>query len=553
MNKLRIIPLGGMGNVTKNMYVYEYGNEILLVDCGIGFPELNMHGIDLLIPDITYVKEQVEAGKKIVGMILTHGHDDHIAATGYIIPELPDFPIYASPLTAAFAEQRMGDHGLQKTVNVVRERIPFRLGVFEIEAMIMTHSVPDTRHYLIRTPEGNIYHGTDFKIDLTPVDGILPDFDRITSVGKEGVMCMLMDCLRVERPGFTASESTVRQALEREMYGVKGKVIVTLMSSHLHRVQQAVDVAIEMGRKVAFIGRSVEQNVEIALQLKKLDIPRKEIVSKREIEKYADNKLCLFVAGSQGQEGSSLIRAIFGEHPQLRISKSDAVIFSADVIPGNEQAFYGAIDELSRTGVKVSYPDIADDLHVSGHAAATEQQLLIAMVRPQYLFPIGGANRHRNLFKDLAENMGYKASEVVLPSDGQVVEFSNGVYNKGEKLILRDLMVDGKGVGDIGTVVLADRKVMSQDGMIVVVLPTYKDQIDFSKIEIISRGFVFMKDAQPLIEEIKLLIKDIVEEALKQDASREEIKKKLEKKLTKELDKATGRTPLVLPVFMEMG
>lgn len=553
MSTLRIIPIGGMGNVTKNMFVYEYGDEILLVDCGIGFPELNMHGIDLLIPDITYIKEQVTAGKKIVGMILTHGHDDHIAATGYILPELPDFPIYASPLTAAFAEQRMHDHGLEKEINIIRERTPVRLGMFEIESVVMTHSVPDTRHYIIRTPEGIIYHGQDFKIDLTPVDGVLPDFDRITSVGKEGVLCMLMDCLRVERPGFTESESSVRSALEREMYETKGKVIVTLMSSHIHRIQQAVDVAEAMGRKVAFIGRSVEQNVEMALQLKKLHIARANIISKKEIENYPDDKLCLFVAGSQGQEGSSLIRAIFGEHPQLRIGKSDTVIFSADVIPGNEQAFYGAVDELARVGVRVAYPDIAEDLHVSGHAAATEQKLMIAMVRPQYLFPIGGANRHRNLFRDLAKEMGYQANEVVTPDDGQVVEFSNGVYKKGEKLILKDLMVDGKGIGDVGTVVLSDRKIMSQDGMIVLVLPMHQGQIDVKNVEIVSRGFVFMKDAKPLIDEIKLLVGEIIQDMQKQGGTKEEIKKKLEKKLTKELDKATGRTPLVLPVFMEMG
>lgn len=553
MSKLRIIPLGGMGNVTKNMFVYEYEDEMLIVDCGIGFPELNMHGVDLLIPDATYIKDQLTAGKRIVGMVLTHGHDDHIAATGYIVPEIGgDFPIYASPLTAAFAEQRMLDHHLEIGINVLRDRKPVQLGVFTIESVAMTHSVPDTKHYIIRTPEGIIYHGSDFKLDDHPVDGVKPDYERIEEIGKEGILCMMVDCLRIENTVKTKSESTVQQAFEREMADVRGKIVITLMSSHIHRIQQAVNVALQLGRKIVFIGRSVEQNVEDALLLHKLNLSRKDVIDKREIENVADNKLCLIVAGSQGQEGSSLMRAIFGEHPVLRISPHDKVIFSADVIPGNEQPFYGAIDELSKNEIDVTYPDIAPDLHVSGHASAPEQRKLVELAKPQYVFPIGGAYRHRKLFKDLMAEVGYESHQVLMPDNGEVLEFEQGAYSVGEKIFLRELMVDGKGIGDVGTVVLTDRRAMAQDGMLVLVIPRIQGELELGRIEVISRGFVFMRESQEFIEQIKQVVAEIVVDLQKEGVHHEEMNRRIERRLTRRLDKIIGRTPLILPVFLDL-
>lgn len=553
MSALRVIPLGGMGNVTKNMFVYEYEDQMLIVDCGIGFPELNMHGVDLLIPDVTYIQDQQARGKKIVGMVLTHGHDDHIAATGYILPQIgTDFPIYASPLTAAFAEQRMLDHHLEKGITVIRDRKPVEVGVFTIESVAMTHSVPDTKHYIIHTPEGVVYHGSDFKLDLHPVDGVTPDFDRIKEIGREGVLCMMVDCLRVENAQRTKSESSVQAAFEREMRNVQGKIIVTLMSSHLHRIQQAVNVALEMGRKIVFIGRSVEQNVDDALLLHKLTLSRKDIVDKRDMDSFADDKLCLIVAGSQGQEGSSLIRAIHGEHHALHIGPMDKVIFSADVIPGNEQPFYGAIDELSKNEIDVTYPDIAPDLHVSGHASAPEQKELVEMVMPTYVFPVGGAYRHRKLFKDLMEELNYSDRNILMPDNGEVLEFAGGQYHPGETLFLKELMVDGKGIGDVGTVVLSDRKAMAQDGMLVVVIPKIEQALDLGRIEIISRGFVFVKENQEFIGQIKQLVAEIVDELQQEGLRQEEIGRKLERRLTRRLDKVIGRTPLILPVFLDL-
>lgn len=552
MSKLRIIPLGGMGSVTKNMFVYEYEDEMLIVDCGIGFPELNMHGVDLLIPDATYIHEQLEQGKTIVGMFLSHGHDDHIAATGYILPHLPQFPIYASPLTAAFARQRMADHTTERPITVLADRKPVSLGYFTVEYIAMTHSVPDTKHLVIRTPEGIIYHGSDFKLDTNPVDGVLPDYDAITSLAHEGILCMMVDCLRIENRNTTLSESSVRAAFEREMANVKGKLVVTLMSSHIHRIQQAVDVATSLGRRIAFIGRSVEQNVEDALSLKKLHLDRSLIIDKRNIDEYDDDKLCLIVAGSQGQEGSSLMRAIFGEHPVLQITPQDKVIFSADVIPGNEQPFYGAIDELAKNQIDVTYPDISPDLHVSGHASSVEQKQLIELGKARYLFPIGGAYRHRKLFLDLAESVGYSQEHVLLPDDGQVVQFENGQSVWGETIQLKELMVDGKGIGDVGTMVLSDRKIMSQDGMVVLVVPKVKEHYDLGQIEVVSRGFIFMRDSEDFIQEIKIAVAEMMTEMLREKEKEPEMKRRIERRLGRKLDKMIGRTPLILTVFIEL-
>lgn len=555
MSALRIIPIGGMGNVTQNMYVYEYEDELLIFDCGIGFPTLAMPGVDVMIPDISYIQEQLTNGKKIVGMILTHGHDDHIAALPYILPELPGFPIYASPLTAGFARHRMADGTVEREVTVFKDNQLFTVGThFKVEGFPMTHSVPDTRHFAVHTPEGVIYHGTDFKIDLQPVDKVLPDFDTISRLGKQGVLCMLMDCLRVERETWSKSESAVYTALEESMLEVEGKYIITLMSSHIHRIQQVVNLAAKMDRKVVFIGRSVEQNVEVARQLKKLFIPAEMVVDKRHLQDYKDRELCIVIAGSQGQEGSSLVRAIYGEHPVLQIKPQDRVVFSSDAIPGNEIPYYDAIDELCRNGVRVLYPDIMPDLHQSGHGGAMEQMMLIALVKPKYLFPMGGQDRHREKFFEMVgQKMGYQAQEVVIPGHGDVVEFSGGRPSIGEHLNLQPRYVDGLGVGDVGRSVLSDRRALGTEGMIVLVMPKVAGQLDLDNITVVSRGFVFMKEAQEVVEFIKTNSKEIVSELRSQNGeiSDDEVKKALERRLGRRLYKIIRREPMILPVVIE--
>ncbi|MDQ5951034.1 MAG: ribonuclease, partial [Patescibacteria group bacterium] len=409
MSELKLIPLGGMGSVTQNMFVYEYENEMMLVDCGIGFPDSYMPGVDVLIPDTRYIFDALEQGKKIVGMCFTHGHDDHIAAAPYIFARFPDFPMYASPLTAVFAQRRLEDGGLSRQITKVTDKNAVHIGQhFSVRFIPVTHSVPDTRHLVISTPIGTIYHGSDFKLDPTPVDGRATDIEMIKQVAEEGVHCLMIDSLRVENQKRTESESSVGPVLLKIMEETRGKYVATLMSSHIHRIQQVVDAAAKFGRKVAFIGRSVEQNVKDAIELKELSIPKGMHIDKRDMPEYPDNKLCVIVAGSQGQEGSSLMRAIYGEHPSLQIKPSDTVVFSADAIPGNEIAYFGAIDELCRNRVHVLYPDVEKRIHASGHASMPEQQDLLSWVKPDYVMPIGGADRHRfKFFEYVAKPLGF--------------------------------------------------------------------------------------------------------------------------------------------------
>ncbi len=546
MSKLRIIPLGGMGNVTKNMFAYEYENEILLVDCGIGFPESSMLGVDVLIPDISYVTKRIEQGARVVGMCLTHGHDDHIAALPYIIPQLPDFPIFGAELTAAFAMARMEDGSVSKEVHVAPYKKQLDFGTFRVEFIHVTHSVPHTCHLAIDTPEGVVYHGSDFKFDLTPVDGKMPDFGSIAAAGERGVLCLLSDCLRVERTAWAPSEHILYDTFVRELADCRGKYIVTLMSSNLHRIQLLARVAEEFGKKLVFIGRSVEQNVEIAQRLGVLSIPKHLIVHKKKMEDYKDRDLIVVVAGSQGQPGSSLVRAIWGEHPLLEVKPTDKVVFATEPIPGNETNVYEGIDELSRNRIDVAYSDVDTGLHTSGHAGATEQQLLIALTKPKYLLPIGGSDRHRVEYERLAEKMGYTGKDVLLPIDGQVIELEYGQARFGETLSLKSLMVDGLGIGDVGNIVLSDRKQMAEEGMVVVLIPKTADSFDIENIKIVSRGFVFMRQA----DEVVFAIKDETAKVLAENGEESEMKRRIEKRLAKRMNEVIGRTPLILPVFL---
>ncbi len=552
MSALQFIALGGMGRVTQNMYLYEYENEMVLIDCGIGFPDNFMPGVDVLIPDIAHILKKLEAGKQIVGMILSHGHDDHIAATPYLLPHLPEFPIFASPLTAGFAAQRMKDGKVDRAITTITDTRPFQLGKhFSAQLLAVTHSVPDTRHILLHTPEGIIYHGSDFKLDPTPVDGVVSDLPHITEFAQNKVLCMMVDCLRVENDTWVQSESTTGPAILQTMQDVSGKYVMTLMSSHIHRIQQTVNAAVQMHRKVVFIGRSVEQNVEIALQLGNLTIPEGVQVDKRDIDQFPESELCLIVAGSQGQEGSSLMRAVYGEHPILQIKPQDKVVFSADAIPGNELSYFGAIDELSRNGISVVYPDILPNLHQSGHASAPEQTELVGLVRPKFVMPIGGQDRHRALFvRRVAEPLGYPKHQVLLPETGEVLSFEHGDYRITEKVTIKPQIVDGLGIGDVGPVVLSDRQILGQAGIVVVVVPRHKGELKLDAISVVSRGFVFVKEADEVIE----FIKDITRAAI-QDKSNlpdADIVKVIEKRLSRKLYEAIQREPKVVPIIMDI-
>lgn len=553
MNGLQLISLGGMGSVTQNMFMYQYENEILLVDCGIGFPDSYMPGVDVLIPDISYLMEQLEAGNQIVGMIFSHGHDDHIAAAPYLFGRLPEFPIYASPLTARFAEERLRDGGINRAITAIHDTNPVRISQhFTVRFIPVTHSVPDTRHIAIYTPEGVIYHGSDFKLDPTPVDGIPTDEETIKAIGQDGVLCMLIDSLRVERNEMTPSEKTVGPYLEKIMAETEGKYIVTLMSSHIHRIQQVVDAAAKYNRKVSFIGRSVEQNVRLAIDLKKLHVPKGMLVDKRDIGDFKDAELAVIVAGSQGQEGSSLMRAIYGEHPILTIKPTDTVVFSADAIPGNETDFYGAVDELFRNQVHVIYPAIMPGIHSSGHAGLPEQKEILSWVHPKYVMPIGGADRHRYQFRNaVALPLGYSHDKVLLPLSGQILSIENETVIPGKVINLQPQIVDGLGIGDVGPIVLSDRRTLGQAGIVVVVIPRDRSGFLLREITVVSRGFIFMKDAEEVVEFIKQAAAETIAEQ-KQHVKDDELRRVVERRISRKLYKIIQREPMVVPVILDV-
>lgn len=554
---LKVVPLGGMGRVTQNMFVYEYDDELLIVDCGIGFPDTHMPGVDVLIPDYRYVLSKIEQGKKIVGLVFSHGHDDHIAAAPYVLANLMgDFPLYGSPLTARFAQKRMEDAGINREVRMVMDSTPFQLGkYFSVQLFNMTHSVPDTRHVMITTPEGKIYHGSDFKLDKQPVDGVFPDYEGIKQAASAGVLCMMIDCLRIENAQWSASESTVGTALLEIMQATKGKCVVTLMSSHIHRIQQVIDAAAKLNKRIAFVGRSVEQNVDIALELEKLHMPMGMRVDKKEISEVPENELCVVVAGSQGQEGSSLVRAVFGEHPILRISPTDTVIFSADAIPGNELAFYGAIDELCRNHIHVMYPAVRPDIHRSGHASLPEQQELLKLVNPQYVMPIGGTDRHRFKFWEMgAAPLGYSPDRVLIPAEGEVLGFEHGAARAVELISLQPQAVDGLGVGDVGPVVLSDRIMLGQAGIVVVTIPKKGNKYLLDRTSVVTRGFVFVRQASEVVEYIKETTASIISNESRQrgkQAKDDELERLVEKKLSRKLYQLIKREPLIVAEIIQ--
>lgn len=553
MSKLKIFSLGGMGSVTQNMFVYEYEDEIMLVDCGIGFPDSYMPGVDVLIPDVRYLMESLEKGKQIVGQIFTHGHDDHIAAAPYIYGRLPEFPMYGSPLTAKFAESRLNDGGISRKVTAVNSTEPVKVGShFSVQFIPVTHSVPDTRHVAITTPEGIIYHGSDFKLDPSPVDGKVTDQATIKSIADKGVLCMMIDCLRVEREEDTPSEKSVGPVLEETMAATNGKYIITLMSSHIHRIQQVIWAAQKYKRKVAFIGRSVEQNVKMAMELKELEISNGMLVDKRDLGDHKDSELCVIVAGSQGQEGSSLMRAIYGEHPMLAIKPNDTVVFSADAIPGNEVAYFGAIDELARNRIHVLYPTIMPGLHSSGHASMHEQRDILSWVKPKYVMPVGGADRHRyKFFEMVAKPLGFSEDKVLLPESGEILGFENNQVSTVDTINLQPQIVDGLGIGDVGPIVLSDRRTLGQAGIVVVVIPRHRKEFLLNEVAVVSRGFIFMKDAEEVVEFIKQTVAEIVSESTKKQKD-DELRRVVERRLSRKLYKIIQREPMIVPVILDI-
>ena len=541
---VKIVPLGGTPNVHDNMYVYESEKDIIIVDCGMGFPDEGVSGVDLTIPDITYLKDKQS---KIRGFVVTHGHEDHIGGFPYIIPQLrAGIPIYASKLTAGFIKEKFREFRIDtKILNVVKDRQPISLGDFEIKMIPVNHSVPDTKHLIIKTPYGQVYHGSDFKFDWTPVGQEISDIQSITRAGAEGVVLLLSDCLRSEKEGYSLSESIVEDSFEREFKGENNRVVVTTMSSNIGRIQQALWVARRNNRKVAFVGFSVERNVKVATELGFLTIPPRLVIDKNKINSLPKNEQCLIIAGSQGQMGSSLERIGMGTHKTVNLEPGDKVIFSADPIPGNENNVYRLIDVLSRHQINVSYSDIADDLHVSGHASSMEILMLMAMTKPKYVLPTGGTHRHNIQFGKLASKLGITGERVLLPENQIILIEPGGVVRLGEEVKLKNVYVESGMVTDTSEHI-TDRKMMFQEGVAVVVVSQGENKR--VEVDIIPRGINTHIDPSA-IAKIKTAF---VESLGRGDITTDPMysKDKIAKEVSRLFVEHVGNNPVVIPIIV---
>lgn len=492
------LALGGEEDVTRNMYLYEYKDQILIVDCGLGFPDETMLGVDLLLPDITYLLEVTKSDKdrspfgrkKIVGMLLTHGHEDHIGGLPFILPQLPDFPIYTSPLTAALANEKLIEFGVNRKV----EKIEFSesnvtLGDFSATFIRVTHSVPDSANIFIRTPVGNFFHGSDFKFDLTPADGKRTEFDKIAEVSREGVLCLMSDCLGAERQGFTKSEEALGTNFEREMRECKGKFIITTYSSNISRLNQAVAAAEKLGRKVCFVGRSLVKAKEIGQKLHYLQIRQGTEVQLAELGNYKPSQLMLIVAGSQGQENSAMTRIADGEHKDVRLDPLDVIVFSSDPIPGNEVAVSSLVDTIVKKGAKVIGSDGSGAFHVSGHGSSGDHMLLISLTKPRFLIPISGTYRHMVAYKGLAQKMGYGKRDIYLIENGQEIRFSATSMQPGKRMDIRNVYVDEVSGEEVENFVVRDRERLAKEGVVIVLAEIKASDGQLAgKPEIIARG-----------------------------------------------------------------
>jgi ribonuclease J len=546
--KLHFIPLGGVVGVTKNMYVYELHKndqlqDIIIIDCGIGFPEDKSLGVDFVIPDITYLKDKLSY---VRALLLTHGHEDHIGALPYLYNDLGRPPIYTAKLTKMFVENKFQENGMQAHINLVKSDQVYKFGDFSVNFVGMTHSIPDIIHPVIKTPVGTLYHGPDYKFDLTPPYGEPPDFYGIAKAGHDGVLCLLSDCLGAERDGLTLSESIVGQTFEDEMRRTKGKFIMTTFSSNISRIRQCVEAAVKFNRKIVFMGRSMRENTKLANEIGYLPIPHSLFGKEDEVSKLPPNKVCLIIAGSQGQYGSALSRLADGQNKNIKIKPGDRIIFSSDPIPGNENEVYGVIEELAMKGADVIYSDIQDQLHASGHGNRDDLRLLARMTNPKYFIPIGGTIRHQRQYQTLVGDMGFDKEKVFMLEEGDTVWFTKGKGQKGDPVEARNIYVDAYGIGDVGNVVLRDRKTLSSEGIVVAVILIDQKMQLVTRPKLISRGFVFEKGEDELFERAAKKIEDILKPKAGKVFELSSIKQEIITQLENLFYKQKGRDPLVV-------
>lgn len=548
--KLKIIPLGGLGEVGKNMMVMEYGADMLLIDAGLMFPEEEMLGIDLVLPDFTYVRKNKE---RLRAIVITHGHEDHTGALPYLLKEV-SAPVYGTKLTLGLIKAKLSEHHLRKVkLKEIKAGQELEIGEFRIKFVRVSHSVPDGVGLIIHTPLGVIVHSGDFKFDQTPVDGRVTDFREFVFVGEKKVLALLSDSTNAETAGFTLPEKTVGDKLDEIFKSAKGRIIVASFASHIHRIQQVVDVTHKNNRKMAIVGRSMVENANIAVDLGYLHIPEGLLINPRDIEGMPRHQVVILSTGSQGEPLSALSKMASRDHKWIQIEPGDTVIISATPVPGNETAVYRTINQLFKRGANVFYESISG-VHVSGHAAQEELKLMINLVRPQYFIPIHGEYRHLEHHARIAEELGIPRENIFVLENGDVVEFDKkGARAKG-RVTAGVVFVDGLGVGDIGDVVLRDRHQLSQDGIFIVVVTVDQHTGEIvAGPDIISRGFVYMKEAGELIDEARERVRVSFEESAKVEVTDWTVlRNHVRDVMSKFLYEKTRRRPMIMPIIMEV-
>ncbi len=548
--KLRVTCLGGLQEIGKNMTVLEYGDDIIVIDCGMGFPDDDMPGVDLVIPDISYLQANAH---KIRGILITHGHEDHIGAVPYVLQQL-NVPIYGTRLSLGIIEGKLEENPppTEPELYTVDAGDVINLGVFKAEFIHVNHSIADACAIAVRTPVGLVYHTGDFKIDVSPIDGQIIDLARIGELGKEGVTLLLCESTNAERAGFTPSERTVGSSLERIFAQYENnRLIIATFSSNIHRVQQIINTSYRHGRKVAVLGRSMVNVIGAAAELGYMDLPDGVLIDVNEIKKYKPGEITLITTGSQGEPMSALYRIAFSEHDKVKLSPNDVVVLSSSAIPGNEKLVGRIINALIRSGVKV-VNDSVEDVHVSGHACREEIKLLMGLLKPKYLMPIHGEYRHLYANKEIGEFMGIPSENIFISEVGRVLEVDRKSAGFNGEVTAGKVLVDGAGVGDIGSVVLRDRKHLAEDGLVVVVA-TVEDGMIISGPDIVSRGFVYVKESEELVRQVRRIAQEALERAMSgKTYDWQHVKGVIRDSLAKYIFKETKRKPMILPIIMEL-
>ncbi|OGO81022.1 MAG: ribonuclease J [Clostridiales bacterium GWC2_40_7] len=549
--KLKIIPLGGLQEIGKNITAFELGDDIVVVDCGLAFPEDDMLGIDLVIPDISYL---VKNREKIRGIVLTHGHEDHIGGLPYVLKEI-NVPVYGTRLTLGLLEYKLEEHGLMSIVRLERTEPgeTIELGAFKIEFIRSTHSIADSVALAIHTSVGTVVHTSDFKIDYTPIEGKPMDLARLAELGKKGVLLLMCDSTNVEREGYTMSERTVGENFEEIFMNAKSRILVASFASNVHRVQQIINASVKFGRKVAVVGRSMLNVVKVATELGYLSVPEGILIDIDQINKHSPDKTVIITTGSQGEPMSALSRIAASEHRKVEIEPGDLVIISASPIPGNEKSVFKVINELFKKGAEVIYESLAE-IHVSGHACQEELKLIHSLVKPRYFMPVHGEYRHLKQHANLANKLGMPMENIFMMETGKVLELTSDSARINGSVTAGRVLVDGLGVGDVGNIVLRDRKHLSQDGLIVVVITTEKESgAIIAGPDIISRGFVYVRESEDLIDKVREIIKSTIEKCDTKRKNDWSAKKSIIKdELRDYLYEKTKRKPMILPIIMEI-